>query len=127
MPRRGQTIEALRPESGTVLDTRNVTAFSGGQCWVWQVSGRFRVTRTTASMPSSAQYFSTRRYGLAHQRFAAPRRQRAAAASCAHRLSGVGFEEAPTFNAPPPIQHQFHRFGIRTMLLCEDSLRERFR
>ena len=127
MPRRGQTIEALWPESGTVLDTRNLTAFSRGQFWVWQVSGPVPGNPHAGVKAVVSAVFLTRKYGLAHQRFAAPRRQRAAAASCAHRLSGVGFEEAPTFNAPPPIQHQLHRFGIRTMLLCEDSLRERFR
>jgi hypothetical protein len=45
---RGETIEVLDPVSGTVLATRSVTAFSGGQYWMWQVNVpvRFRITRT---------------------------------------------------------------------------------
>ena len=45
---RSQTVEVLDPSTGAVLDTRSITAFSGGQYWTWQVSGtfRFRVTRT---------------------------------------------------------------------------------
>ena len=42
---RAQTIEVLDAATGAVLDSRSVTAFSGGQYLVWQLSGhvRFRV------------------------------------------------------------------------------------
>ena len=45
---RGERIEVLDAGTGAVLDTRTVTAFSGGQYWVWTVTGavRFRVTQT---------------------------------------------------------------------------------
>jgi hypothetical protein len=44
---RGETIEVLDGVSGAVLDTRPVTAFTGGQYWVYRVTGHvmFRITR----------------------------------------------------------------------------------
>ena len=47
---RQQTVEVL-DASGAVVDTRTVTAFTGGQYWVWTVRGavRFRVTRTAGA------------------------------------------------------------------------------
>jgi hypothetical protein len=66
MPWRGQTIEVLRPASGTVLAT-NVTAFSGGQCWVWQVSrpvpGNAHGGRQSSRQRRISR-FSNRKYGL---------------------------------------------------------------
>ncbi len=47
---RAQRIDVLDAVTGTVLDTRNVTNFSGGQYLVWNVTGhvKFRVTQTGA-------------------------------------------------------------------------------
>ena len=119
--RPGIITSAARP-----FNTRNVTAFSGGQYWVWQVSGpvRFRAThRAGGNAVVSAVFLDPWPPAI---RGVAP--TKGGAASGAHRLSAGGFEtEAPTFNAPPPIQHQIHRLGICTMLLREDSLRKRFR
>jgi len=45
---RAQRIEVLDAETGTVLDTRDVSAFAGGRYLSWEVGGpvRFRVTLT---------------------------------------------------------------------------------
>jgi len=45
---RAQSVEVLDAATGAVLDSRSITAFTGGQYLVWNVSGqvRLRVTRT---------------------------------------------------------------------------------
>ena len=45
---RSETVEVLNPATGAVLDARTVTAFTGGQYWIWEITGpvRLRVTRT---------------------------------------------------------------------------------
>ncbi len=44
---RVQTIDVLDPATGTVLDTRTLSSFTGGQYLIWDISGyvRFRLTR----------------------------------------------------------------------------------
>lgn len=48
---RSQTVEVLDANTGSVLDTRNVSAFSNGQYWIWNLSGHvtFRFTQTGIS------------------------------------------------------------------------------
>ena len=41
-----QTIEVLDAATNAVLDKRAVTAFSQGQYWTWEVSGRVRIRIT---------------------------------------------------------------------------------
>ena len=48
-----QTIEMLDAVTNAVLDTRTVTAFSQGQYWTWDVSGRVRI-RITKSKGQNA-------------------------------------------------------------------------
>jgi hypothetical protein len=48
---RGQRIDVVDAATGAVLDTRTATGFTGGQYWVWTVTGavQFRLTRTAGA------------------------------------------------------------------------------
>ena len=50
-PRGSQRVDILDASSGSVLDSRSVTSFNGGQYLVWTLSGHvtIRITMTAAS------------------------------------------------------------------------------
>ena len=56
---RKQTIEALDPVTGQVLDQRTAASFRDGQYWIWRVAGhvRFRITRVTGDTAAVSAVF----------------------------------------------------------------------
>ncbi|MDQ3252778.1 MAG: hypothetical protein M3R15_02545, partial [Acidobacteriota bacterium] len=50
---RTQTVEVLDAATGAVLDTRSITAFTGGRYLVWNVSGQIRLRATRAAGPNA--------------------------------------------------------------------------
>jgi hypothetical protein len=58
---RAQTVQLVDPSTGAILDSRAMTAFTGGQYWVWNVRGRVTivVTATTSSAVVSGIFFDS--------------------------------------------------------------------
>src|SRR2546430_3939982 len=57
---RAQRIDVSDANNGALLDTRNVTAFSGGQYLVWTLGGHVKLTITTTgslNVVGSALFF----------------------------------------------------------------------
>jgi hypothetical protein len=50
---RSETIQILDGTSGTVLDTRTVTGFNGGQYWVWNLRGQVTIRVTVIGGPNA--------------------------------------------------------------------------
>jgi hypothetical protein len=58
---RAQTVKLVDPSTGAILDSRAMTAFTGGQYWVWNVRGRVTVvvTATSSSAVVSGIFFDS--------------------------------------------------------------------